>query len=261
MAKVFKWIMNLILVIIIVLLATYLFFRLTNRVEIYKVKTGSMEAKIHVGDYILIYRKTTYDIGDVVTYTSNNGFITHRIIKKEGNKVVTKGDANNTPDETINESIIVGKVIISGGILNFVIDYKFAIAGVVLSLYLFSCYFASSKDEKDIDNIFLENDSIKTEEVNEEKEEVTKTEKEEIKEIKEETNIKDKEIGKKDETKEEKTLGEEVLEKSEIKKEDKIEEKKEVVEINVNEIAKEEVKKDEPLVKKKNVKKTEKKKM
>ena len=148
MIKIFKFIANLLLMVVIAALSAYFLLRVTNKIEIYNVKTGSMEAKIHVGDYILIYKKSDYNVGDVVTYTSNNGFITHRIIKKDGDKVVTKGDANNTEDETISAKIIVGKVVMSGGILNIVIKYKYVLSGIVLSLYLFSCYFESSKDDK-----------------------------------------------------------------------------------------------------------------
>ena len=39
-------------------------------------------------------------------------------------------------------------MILSGGILNIIINYKYALAGIVLSLYLFSCYFESRKKEK-----------------------------------------------------------------------------------------------------------------
>lgn len=148
MIKVIKWIANLLLMLIIILLSSYFLLRVTNKIEIYNVKTGSMENKIHVGDYILIFKKDNYNVGDVVTYTSNNGFITHRIIKIEGDRVTTKGDANNTEDETISSNIIVGKVILSGGILNILINYKYALAGIVLSMYLFSCYFESRKNDE-----------------------------------------------------------------------------------------------------------------
>ena len=147
MVKLFKIFVNIILIIVIVLLLGYLVLRVTDKIEIYNVKTGSMEEKIHAGDYILIFRKSSYNVGDVVTYTSSDGFITHRIIKKEGSKITTKGDANNTEDNEIIESSIVGKVIISGGILNIVIEYKYIIVCLLLSLYLFSCYFGGNDKE------------------------------------------------------------------------------------------------------------------
>lgn len=148
MSKIFKWFVNILFIIVIALLLAYLALRTTDKIEIYRVKTGSMEEKIHVGDYILIYRKKSYNVGDVVTYTSNDGFITHRIIKKEGGKIITKGDANNAEDKEIVESTIVGKVIIVGGILNIIITYKYVIVCVLLSLYLFSCYFEGRKKEE-----------------------------------------------------------------------------------------------------------------
>lgn len=163
MVKILKAILNVFYAIIIILLIGYFALRVTDKVEIYVVKTGSMEEKIHVGDYILIYRKSNYNVGDVVTYTSNDGFITHRIVRKDGNKITTKGDANNSEDNEIVESNIVGKVIISGGILNILINYKYIIVCLLLSLYLFSCYF--SKDDKEKNEIDSNDEVNETEEV------------------------------------------------------------------------------------------------
>ena len=148
MSKGIHRLFDIIFIAIIVILLGYFALRVMNKVEIYNVKTGSMEAKIHVGDYILILKKSHYDIGDVITFASNNNYVTHRIVRIDGDKVTTKGDANNTEDETISSSSIVGKVILSGGILNIIINYKYALAGIVISLYLFSCYFESRKKEK-----------------------------------------------------------------------------------------------------------------
>ena len=165
MVKILKTILNVFYVIIIILLIGYFALRVSDKVEIYVVKTGSMEEKIHIGDYILIFRKNSYNVGDVVTYTSNDGFITHRIVKKDGSKITTKGDANNTEDNEIVESNIVGKVIISGGILNIIINYKYIIICLLLSLYLFSCYF--SKDDKEKNEIDSSNEINETEELSE----------------------------------------------------------------------------------------------
>ena len=43
--------------LLILILGVYFALRLFGIAEIYEVKTGSMEEKIHVGDYIMIYRK------------------------------------------------------------------------------------------------------------------------------------------------------------------------------------------------------------
>ena len=145
--KVLKVIINIFLIIIIVLLSIYAILRFTNRVEIYKVQTGSMEQGIHVGDYILIVRKNDYNENDIVTYKKDGYHITHRIIKIDGDKVITKGDANNIEDEEISKSDIVGKLIYKGGILNIIVKYKFIIIGVFIILYLITMLF--DKEEKE----------------------------------------------------------------------------------------------------------------
>ena len=141
MNKIFKIIFDIIFIVSILVLSTYFILRLLGVAEIYKVKTGSMEDGIHTGDYILIYKKNNYKVGDIVTFKKEGYHVTHRIIQKNGNKVITKGDANNTADEEIKVSSIVGKVIYHGGFLNFLIDFKYVIACGLLGLYLLSMFF------------------------------------------------------------------------------------------------------------------------
>ncbi len=149
MVKILKKILDVILITIIIALSLYFILRFSNRIRIYNVMTGSMEDNIHAGDYILILKKDNYRVGDIVTFSKEGYYITHRIIKMEGNKVTTKGDANNVEDATINESSIIGKVILIGGILNIVINYKFAIVGILLSIYLLTCYFDKGSENGD----------------------------------------------------------------------------------------------------------------
>lgn len=171
MKKIYKITINAIFIITIILLSLYAILRFTNKVEIYEVETGSMEDGIHAGDYIMIYKSNNYKVGDIVTYKKNNVFVTHRIVTKVGEKVVTKGDANNIEDEEITTKNIVGKVVLKGGILNIVIKFKYAIISLLLALYLLSYYFDSSNKEKD------EKDNNENKE-NEALEEVEKKEKE-----------------------------------------------------------------------------------
>lgn len=145
MSKIIKIVFNVLLVLIIILLVAYLVLRVTNKIRIYKVETGSMEDKIHTGDYILLFKKNKYYVGDVVTYKVDNYFVTHRIIKMDDDKITTKGDANNKEDEEITDSQIEGKVVYCGGFLNYIIKFKFAIVAFLIGLYLLSCYFEKDK--------------------------------------------------------------------------------------------------------------------
>ena len=157
MGKVFKVIFDIIFILVIIVLVGYFVLRNVGVLEIYEVETGSMEHGIHIGDYVLICRKKEYVVGDIVTYRKENYYITHRIIKSiNGNKVITKGDANNVEDDEIDKSAIVGKVILIGGILNFIIDYKFGIVSLFLGIYLLTCYFGkdNSGELKDKNKLF-----------------------------------------------------------------------------------------------------------
>ena len=145
MGRIFKIIFNIILVLMIILLVGYFILRITNVIRIYSVETGSMEDKIHVGDYILLYKKNNYQVGEIVTYRVNDYFVTHRIVKIEDDKITTKGDANNLEDDEININQVEGKVIYCGGILNIIINYKFVIVAFLVGLYLLSGYFEKEK--------------------------------------------------------------------------------------------------------------------
>ena len=215
MGKIFKILFNCLLVLTIIVLTGYLILRVTNKIKIYNVETGSMEDKIHAGDYILLYKKDNYKVGDVVTYRVRDYFITHRIMKIENDKVTTKGDANNTEDAQINFNQIEGKAIYWGGILNFIINFKFAIIALLVGLYLLSCYFGDDKvkvkdkeeqvldtNNNDITEIKLE-DVIKKEEntpiAESEEEKIIEIEKiipetEIIKDLKEDNEIKETKI-------------------------------------------------------------------
>ena len=213
MARVFKRIFDVVFILVIMVLVGYFILRSTNRIMIYRVKTGSMEDNIHVGDYILIVRKDDYNVGDVVTFEKYDGFITHRIIKIDGDTITTKGDANNVEDDTIDKKTIVGKVIISGGIVNIIINYKYALVGGLLSLYLFSCYFSSRKKEEDNFDILSDekdDDIIKLED-NKENEELQNNCSETIDEIKEKNGIQENNNDKKETKKVLLTLEEEKL--------------------------------------------------
>ena len=78
---------------------------------VFEVSTGSMAKTINVYDVILV--KITKDVNenDIVTYKNEDELITHRIMEINGDKIITKGDANNTEDREITKDAIIGKVI------------------------------------------------------------------------------------------------------------------------------------------------------
>lgn len=78
---------------------------------IFQVITGSMSDTINPQDIVIV--KLTDDIktNDIITFRVGEDFVTHRVIGNEGDKIITRGDANNSQDAPITKDVIVGKVV------------------------------------------------------------------------------------------------------------------------------------------------------
>lgn len=75
------------------------------------VATGSMSGTIEVNDVVIVKLGEDVDVNDIITYQGSQGeFITHRVIKKVGDQIITQGDVNNTEDEPITTDDVVGEV-------------------------------------------------------------------------------------------------------------------------------------------------------
>ncbi len=77
----------------------------------FEVATGSMLGTIEVGDVVIVKITKNVDQGEVIVYKEGDNFITHRLVEKDGNHLVAKGDANNSEDKPITEDQILGRVI------------------------------------------------------------------------------------------------------------------------------------------------------
>ena len=141
--KILKLIVDILTCILIVIVALYLVFALYNKFinkdgkfligkyYIFQITTGSMEHELFAGDYIVVEKTENYKVGDIITYMEDGYYITHRINEIDENKIVTKGDANNSSDSPISRDKIVGKFLFKEKILTFLTKYK-VIALVIL---------------------------------------------------------------------------------------------------------------------------------
>lgn len=77
------------------------------------VMSGSMEPTLKTGGIVFTdTRNCIPEAGDIVTYKRGESKVTHRIIRKEKQSYITKGDANNREDPiVVNADQIIGKVI------------------------------------------------------------------------------------------------------------------------------------------------------
>ncbi|MBE6148966.1 MAG: signal peptidase I [Firmicutes bacterium] len=96
------------------------------------INTGtSMLPDINPGDLIIVYKQKEYYKNDVISYASDENYITtHRIIEKLTDSYVTKGDNNTFIDgNEVSSGQIYGKLVLIipgvNNILNFFWEYKY----------------------------------------------------------------------------------------------------------------------------------------
>lgn len=133
--KAFKGIGRALSIVLIVFEVLIIVFLVVSKVQgnpptlfghqMYFIRTGSMSPYLEPGDVIISKKYDGGELfagndGDVVTYYGNvNGnveMITHRVIEIDGEKIVTKGDFNNTVDSPITkndiEAVMVYKTVV-----------------------------------------------------------------------------------------------------------------------------------------------------
>jgi len=96
-----------------------------------KVMSGSMEPEINVGDLLIVQEKDSYEAGDIVTYSSGNSLVTHRVIEVVETHVMTQGDANNTADPEVPKETIHGRVVLVIPKVGNLLDYFKTIPGLI----------------------------------------------------------------------------------------------------------------------------------
>lgn len=75
------------------------------------VLSGSMEPEFSAGDLIVVKQTDDYAVNDIVVFQEGRSLVVHRIVRMEGETVVTKGDANNVEDAPIPLTAIKGEVL------------------------------------------------------------------------------------------------------------------------------------------------------
>ena len=137
-------------------------------VSIFEIVSGSMEPTLNVKDLIVVKKTSNISKNDIITYIDGKDFITHRVIKIEGNTLTTKGDSNNSDDVRIDKSKVIGKVILripKGGVLREVFTTPKVIVSIVVTLILISLsisYIPKDKRKKvvSLDDNFEDPDCI-----------------------------------------------------------------------------------------------------
>ena len=117
----------------------------------FSVATGSMQPTLDINDIIIVKITEDVKVGDIITYREENDFITHRVISNNKDTFVTKGDYNNTEDNPIDTSKIVGKLVCkvpSLGLVGDILLTPKVFISVIITLFLFSLCFSYVPKEK-----------------------------------------------------------------------------------------------------------------
>ena len=126
MKKVFSWVINIFLILLIVITILSVisskngFDSSMVKYIPMKVLSGSMEPKLKVGDIVVskAVDSSNIKVGDIITYKMGaNTLVTHRVIKiiemNGSNFYKTKGDANNIEDsDLVPQDNVVGKLVL-----------------------------------------------------------------------------------------------------------------------------------------------------
>ena len=78
---------------------------------IFQVITASMSNTINPQDIVIVKLTDDVKTHDIITFRVGDDFVTHRIIGNDEDKIITRGDANNSQDAPITKDQIVGKVV------------------------------------------------------------------------------------------------------------------------------------------------------
>lgn len=124
--------------------------------SIFSTETGSMSPTMEIGDVVIVKIGEQVQEKDIITYKKDNSFITHRIVKIEGNSIIAKGDNNNTQDEEITQDAVVGKVVF---VINNIEIWKNVLSDMnviipiiitVILLVILICYKEKNEPNKEV---------------------------------------------------------------------------------------------------------------
>ena len=116
--KIIKSIIGWVVYIVILVLLIWIIPRgmslvLNTDYPMASITSGSMWPALKKGDLVFIkgVDRGEIEIGDIIVYRNERGFTIHRVIEKNEETLVTKGDANNVSDPPVRYEDVIGKAL------------------------------------------------------------------------------------------------------------------------------------------------------
>lgn len=118
------------------------------------VASGSMTGTIEVNDIIIVKVDDTYQKDDIITFNNGGAFITHRVVRVDQEKVITRGDANNLEDDPVSKKDVIGRVVLIVSMISLLKLLVFIVFVVLIIIILnfdkiFRKYITKERKEKD----------------------------------------------------------------------------------------------------------------
>lgn len=122
MSKILSFILNIFLTIVTIIIVIGIYYIYQIKIiksdyanlfgyTFFEVATGSMSPTIEIGDVVIVKLTKEVEENDIIVYKENKSIITHRLIEKDEQQLITRGDANNSEDKPITENMVLGEVI------------------------------------------------------------------------------------------------------------------------------------------------------
>lgn len=133
------------------------------------VMSGSMEPTLSVDDLVIVEKKDSYNVNDIVIYQTNNNLVIHRIVEIDNKEFVAKGDFNNSEDAKQNINAIKGKMILRipkiGYIVYLIKKPIVCLSLIIIALLLLEISYRSKEkeDRKEIEKLKEEIKKLKNE--------------------------------------------------------------------------------------------------
>lgn len=121
--KITKGVIFTVTLVIVLILSTFILSKLFNKnnyskvfgYSLFEVTSNSMYPKLETGDLVLVKERKNkdYQVGMIITYQPVIGTkpVTHEIISRDGDVIITSGCNNDYDDDPINVNDIIGEVI------------------------------------------------------------------------------------------------------------------------------------------------------
>lgn len=105
------------------------------------VVSGSMEPNISVGSVCFVNQNIPMSEirqGDIISFSSGNSTVTHRVAEVHKDRLITKGDANNTKDGTeVTADNYNGKIIFWVPQVGYTVNFFRTIPGQITAISVF----------------------------------------------------------------------------------------------------------------------------